>query len=101
MHRKTRRLGRTSIGLQSDSRFLNSVVKEFEVKLIWEGVVETFDLEGCPLSNRCYGFKVVDWTNPNDAGKLILHVPPLVDSPKKAVQVAIAAKAKLDQRGEV
>jgi hypothetical protein len=73
----------------------------FNGNVIWEGVVETFDLEGCPLSNRCYGFKFVDWTNPGDAGKLVLHVPPLVDSPKKAVQIAIAVKAKMDKGGEV
>jgi hypothetical protein len=56
--------------------------------LVWEGVVETFDLEGYPTANRCYAFEFARDTG-NEI-KLVLSVPG-VDSPLKALMAAIAA----------
>jgi hypothetical protein len=66
----------------------------FGGKMIWEGVVETFDLEGYPKAKRCYAFPFIDNDEPNTrAGRIIFEIPP-VNSPESAVKVAIAEKAR-------
>lgn len=65
-------------------------VKEvFKGQSVWEGDVEVFDLEGHPKAKRCYA-----WSHPE--GKetrfvAVLEIPP-VDSPRAAVQAAIASR---------
>ena len=46
------------------------------------------------------GSNFIDESVPNDVGKLVLHVPRVVDSPQKAVRIALVAKSKRDQRGD-
>lgn len=61
---------------------------------IWDGIVETFDLEGYPKAKRCYVFPFTDDDKPNaPAGKIIFEIPP-VDSPESAVKEAIASKMR-------
>jgi hypothetical protein len=51
--------------------------------VIWDGIVETFDLEGYPKAKRCYVFPFTDDDKPNaPAGKIIFQIPP-VDSPEE------------------
>ena len=56
-------------------------------QIVWEGVVETFELHEHPKAKRAYG-----WQRDQDC-TVVLGIPP-VDSPNKAVQGAIAAEAK-------
>lgn len=74
----------------------SSVVREHyegELEFVWEGVVETFDLENHPKGiKRAYA-----WQGWNDEEKrephykVVLGVPP-VNSPEDAVKAAIVAK---------
>lgn len=67
-------------------------VKEtFRGEVAWEGVVETFDLEGHVGASRCYAFPFVRDDKPEI--KTVLAVPP-IDSPLKALRAAIAASAR-------
>lgn len=69
-------------------------VKEiFEGKIVWEGVVQVFDLIDHPTSKKCYAWSyIVD-----DSGKkkfyAVLHQGP-VDSPRAAVKAAIVSDSK-------
>ena len=68
-----------------------AVIEGFEDQTVWDGVVETFDLEDHAKAKKCYAFHFVE-----DGGRVIkmaLGVPP-VDSPQSAVKVAIASKGK-------
>jgi hypothetical protein len=67
------------------------IIEGFGNQKVWEGVVETFELVGHPVTNRCYAWSFVD--NGVRRYTTILEIPP-VDSPHSAVKVAIAAKAK-------
>jgi hypothetical protein len=64
-------------------------VKEtFDDKLVWEGVVQVFDLAGHPTATRAYA-----WSSPIEGSAkrrffAVLHQPP-VDSPQAAVRAAI------------
>jgi len=55
-------------------------------------MVETFDLEGHDSAKRCYAFPFAD-TDGVPTVKIIISVPP-VESPHRAVQVAIAERAR-------
>jgi hypothetical protein len=68
-----------------------AVIEGFEGRAVWDGVVETFDLEGHPKAKKCYAFRFVEDGRP--VIKTVLGVPP-ADSPENAVRVGIAAKAK-------
>ena len=63
------------------------VRETFEGDVVWEGLVDVFDLEGHPETTRCYA-----WSHVTNEGKTryvaVLHVPP-VDSPQAAVRAAI------------
>ena len=65
------------------------VREEREGRVVWDGVVEVFDLVDHPTANRCYA-----WKHETDDGKsrvvAVLHTAP-VDSPAAAVKAAIGA----------
>jgi len=65
-----------------------AIIEGFEGQVVWDGVVEVFDLLGHPKAQRCYAFYFVE-----DSGrkviKTVLGIPP-VDSEVSAVRTAIA-----------
>lgn len=63
----------------------------FRGEIVWEGVVETFDLEGYPTASRCYVFEFARDTGPDI--KIVLSVPG-VDSPLKALRAALVDSAR-------
>ena len=71
--------------------FSTAVLEDFEGQLVWDGMVETFELESHPTAKLGYAFYFVE----NDAPiiKTVLGVPP-ADTPQNAVKVAIAAEAR-------
>ena len=68
-----------------------AVIEGFKGQAVWDGVVETFDLEGHPKAKKCYAFHFVE--NGSPVIKTVLGIPP-VDSPENAVRAAIASKAR-------
>lgn len=55
-------------------------------KILWQGAVEVFDLQGHATAQRCYA-----WTSQHNDGKedyAVLEVPP-VDSPRSAVRAVL------------
>jgi hypothetical protein len=66
-----------------------SVRETHNGEILWDGVVEVFDLAGHPKANRIYA-----WSRDTDDPKhprqdiTVLHIPPVV-SPKTAVQAVI------------
>lgn len=78
-------------GCESTHAGTNRVISEFEGKTIWDGEVETFDLIGHPKAVRCHAWGYEEYGQLRTTA--VLELPP-VDSPSKAVDVAIAAKAK-------
>jgi hypothetical protein len=68
------------------------VVEEFDGQIIWDGVVEVFQLKGHPKTDRVYA-----WLHEQDVGKrrhvTVLHIPPVV-SPQTAVKAAIVQEYK-------
>ena len=69
----------------------NPVRESFQKKVAWEGVVETFDLNGHPKAKGCYAWSFRENGDPKYT--TVLEIPP-VNSPESAVKVAIAAKGK-------
>jgi hypothetical protein len=67
------------------------VIELFRGEVAWDGVVETFDLEGHPKAKRCYAWSAIENGEPKYT--TVLEIPP-VDSPDSAVKVAIAAKGR-------
>ena len=68
------------------------VTERFGGKIVWEGVVETFELVGhSGMAKRCYAWS----SNDNGAKRYttILELPP-VNSPQSAVKAAVASEAK-------
>jgi hypothetical protein len=63
-----------------------------EGRIVWEGAVEVFLLEGHPKAKRAYG-----WRNWEGDFTAVLEIPP-VDSANTAVKVAIAARASQGTR---
>lgn len=73
-----------------DSVWVESVpVQEFhDGQLVWEGIVDVFNLQGHATASRAYA-----WSHAQDGTTkrryvAVLHVPP-VDSPAAAVRAAI------------
>lgn len=66
-----------------------SVRETFQDRVVWDGVVQVFDLAGHPKATRIYA-----WAHETDDPKepkryvTVLHIPPVV-SPRTAVQAAI------------
>lgn len=71
-----------------------AVREKFQGRIVWDGVVEVFDLTGHPQANRIYA-----WAHDTDDPKnpkryvTVLHIPPVV-SPQTAVQAAILQEYK-------
>lgn len=63
-------------------------------EIVWDGVVEVFDLTGHPKANRIYAWshETDDPGNPK-RHVTVLHLP-LVSSPRTAVQAAILQEHK-------
>jgi hypothetical protein len=65
------------------------VTETFQGKTVWDGVVEVFDLEGHPDTDRAYA-----WSHDTDDPKqprrhvTVLHIPPAI-SPITAVRTAL------------
>ncbi|MGA2937677.1 MAG: hypothetical protein ABSF52_11330 [Syntrophobacteraceae bacterium] len=69
------------------------VKEEFQGQIVWEGIVEVFDVENHPTATRCYA-----WSSPIERSRkrkffAVLHVPP-VTSAKDAVRAAIVQEYK-------
>jgi len=60
-------------------------------QIMWEGVVEVFDLDGHPKAKQAYGWQF--WEGQNAQYTVVMGIPP-VDSPNAAVRASIAAEAK-------
>jgi hypothetical protein len=79
---------------QCTARHVDStpVTEAFREKVVWTGVVETFELGGHPQATRCHA-----WNYDDEKGgtqeMTVLEIPPVV-SPETAVKVAIAAVMK-------
>lgn len=77
------------------SKWKKSVpVKEmFQDQVVWEGVVQVFELIGHPTAKKCYAWSYLI----DDSGKrkfiAVLHQGP-VDSPPNAVKAAIVSEHK-------
>ncbi len=67
------------------------VIDHFRDEVAWEGVVETFELDGHPKAKRCHAWSCEE--NGETQYVTVLELPP-VDSAESAVKVAIAATAR-------
>ena len=67
------------------------VIEFFRGELAWEGIVETFHLDGHPGAECCYAWSFTE--NGEQKYTTVLEIPP-VDSPQSAVKVAIASNAR-------
>ena len=67
------------------------VTEDYLDQIMWEGVVEVFDLDWHPKAKRAYGWQF--WEGQNAQYTVVLGIPP-VDSPNAAVRASIAAEAK-------
>ncbi len=71
-----------------------SVQETHNGEILWDGVVEVFDLTGHPKANRIYA-----WSHDTDDPKrprrhiTVLHIPPVV-SPQTAIQAVILQEYK-------
>lgn len=82
------------------SKWVESVlVKEvFDGNIVWEGVVEVFDLEGHPTAKRAYVWSHSIDDSPNRKFFAVLHQGP-VKSAHDSVRAAIVSKFK-DKKGK-
>ena len=78
-------------GCRAEHRESVPVTESYLDQIMWEGVVEVFDLDGHPKANRAYGWQF--WEGRNAQYAVVLGIPP-VDSPNAAVRASIAAEAK-------
>lgn len=78
-------------GADSKRRETVPVVEYWKGKIIWEGIVEVFELLDHPKTKTCYA-----WSH-HDRGQThattVLELPPVV-SPRSAVKVAVANEIK-------
>jgi hypothetical protein len=70
------------------------ITELFQGRIVWDGVVEVFRLEGHPKTDRVYA-----WSHDSDDPAhpkrhvTVLHIPPVV-SPRTAVQAVIVQEFK-------
>jgi len=67
------------------------VIEVFEGDLIWEGVVETFDVDCNPHVKRCYGFT---YREDDSLGYATIAETDEVSSAKMAVKTFIASRIR-------
>jgi hypothetical protein len=70
-----------------------SVVETFRGKVVWDGVVETFEVASHPEGTRCYAFFYIK----DPGGKRVVAVvreDPKVNSPELAVRAFIALRGQ-------
>ena len=70
---------------------VSNTMEFFLGEVAWEGVVETFEIEGHPKAKRCYAWSSRENGEPKYT--TVLEISP-VNSPESAVKVAIAAEAR-------
>ena len=69
-----------------------SVVETFRGKVLWEGVVETFEVASGPEVKRCYAFI---YPEANDDQRVAtIQEGPKVNSPESAVRAFIASRVQ-------
>ena len=86
----------------AEARHVESVpvTESFQGKIVWDGIVEVFDIRGHPTAFRVYA-----WTHDTDDQHkprrhvTVLHEHP-VKSPQDAVRAAIAQEFRLDTADE-
>ena len=66
-----------------------AVIEVFDGDLIWEGVVETFDVDCNPHVKRCYGFT---YREDDSLGYATIAETDEVNSPKLAVKAFVASR---------
>src|SRR5688572_21362175 len=66
----------------------------FGQKIVWEGVVEIFELAGHPKAKRCYAWSYPDGTDQHFV--TVLEIPPVVDA-LTAVRASIRMARKPDR----
>jgi hypothetical protein len=66
-----------------------AVIEIFEGDLIWEGVVETFEITCNPNIKRCYGFT---YREDDSLGYATIAETDEVNSPKLAVKAFVASR---------
>jgi len=66
-----------------------AVIEIFEGDLIWEGVVETFEIDCNPQVKRCYGFT---YREDDSLGYATIAETDEVNSPKMAVKTFVASR---------
>jgi hypothetical protein len=85
-----------------ESRYVESVpVKEtFKGQIVWNGIVEVFELKGHPKASKAYAW-AHDTDDPLQPKRhvTVLHIPP-VTSPKLAVRAAIVQEYRNGKREE-
>lgn len=86
-----RRLVERAYNCKAQHSSSTPVLETFKGETVWDGVVETFELQGYATASRCYAFPFVHNDKPEI--KTVLALSP-VDSPLAAVRAAIAAKAR-------
>jgi hypothetical protein len=66
------------------------VHEQFEGKTVWQGDVEVFEINGHPVSKRCYAWSHREGDDDDEGERFVtvLEIPP-VNSPQTAVQVSI------------
>ena len=67
------------------------VIEVFEGDLMWEGVVETFEVACNPNVKRCYGFT---YRQDDSLGYATIPETDEVNSPKMAVKAFIASRTQ-------
>lgn len=83
-----------------DADYVASVpVKEvFQDQVVWDGLVEVFDLRGHPKAKRCYA-----WSHATDSDAkrfvAVLELPP-VDSAETAVKAALVEEIRKGQNAK-
>ncbi len=83
-------------GCGSSFAYEIEITERFNDKVVWEGPVSVFDLDGHPNASTCYA-----WSEPvKDSDKrrffTVLKIPP-VDSPEAAVRASIMSDHKAAQ----
>jgi hypothetical protein len=69
-----------------------SVVETFRGKVLWDGVVETFEVASGPEIKRCYAFFYVEGNG--DQRIVTVQDVPKVNSPELAVRAFIASRGQ-------